>query len=204
VSVAQEKENLRQNLLSALQNLPKNEREQAGEKIASHLRPWLLIKSGEFAKGVALFTSLKTEVDTRPIDHLLQQLAFRRFLPNYDKQHPDLWFYELPEGRTLPSKSSDGYPNRAADHLYAEHISLSEIALVIVPALAFDERGNRLGRGKGYYDRFLAKLAVESPHSTTMVIGLDLQLLSKVPVEAHDQRLEWYCTPKSGVRAVTV
>ena len=54
--------------------------------------------------------------------------------------------------------------------------------LIVVPGVAFDHQGNRLGRGKGYYDRFLCK------HRTTKKIGIcfDFQLVDNVPVEEND------------------
>jgi len=62
-------------------------------------------------------------------------------------------------------------------------VPLSALQLVIVPGVAFDKKGNRLGRGKGYYDRLLQKLP-----KTTESIGLafDFQILSSVPFHAHD------------------
>lgn len=62
--------------------------------------------------------------------------------------------------------------------------------LVLVPALAFDREGNRLGRGGGYYDRFLASLL--SRYSgrrndiTLAGVGFSLQIVDRVPSEAHD------------------
>lgn len=58
-----------------------------------------------------------------------------------------------------------------------------DIDLALVPGLAFDAKGNRLGRGKGYYDRFLKRL----PH-TAVSIGLafDFQILSCIPTTKHD------------------
>ncbi|MGA2775167.1 MAG: 5-formyltetrahydrofolate cyclo-ligase [Candidatus Omnitrophota bacterium] len=62
-------------------------------------------------------------------------------------------------------------------------LPLSALQLVIVPGIAFDKKGNRLGRGKGYYDRLLQKLP-----RTIQSIGLafDFQILSSVPSHAHD------------------
>ena len=62
-------------------------------------------------------------------------------------------------------------------------LGLQDIDLVIVPGLAFDKRGNRLGRGKGYYDRFLKGLP-----NTTVSIGLafDFQILPNIPTTKHD------------------
>jgi 5-formyltetrahydrofolate cyclo-ligase len=65
-------------------------------------------------------------------------------------------------------------------------INLKDLDLVIVPGVAFDKKGNRLGRGKGYYDRFLKKL----PKTTTSVgLGFDFQILPFVPATTQDARV---------------
>lgn len=67
-------------------------------------------------------------------------------------------------------------------------IPISELDLVVVPGLAFDKGGNRLGRGAGYYDRFLAKLP-----GRTLKVGLafDFQVLNYVPaVDGQDVALD--------------
>jgi 5-formyltetrahydrofolate cyclo-ligase len=58
-----------------------------------------------------------------------------------------------------------------------------DLDLIIVPGLAFDKSGNRLGRGKGYYDRFLSKLPSEIP---SIGLAFDFQILSSVPTTEHD------------------
>ena len=62
--------------------------------------------------------------------------------------------------------------------------------LILVPGLAFDERGRRLGRGKGYYDRFLAT-------ATGLRVGVchDFQIVDSVPREAHDLAMDFLVTP---------
>ena len=58
--------------------------------------------------------------------------------------------------------------------------------LIVVPGMAFDRQGHRLGRGKGYYDRFLIKY----PEVKTIGICFDFQLLDEVPAEPHDQVID--------------
>jgi 5-formyltetrahydrofolate cyclo-ligase len=60
-------------------------------------------------------------------------------------------------------------------------------SIVLVPGLAFDFQGRRLGRGAGYYDRFLAMLP-----PTTRKIGVcfSFQVLTDIPIEQHDQRVD--------------
>lgn len=55
--------------------------------------------------------------------------------------------------------------------------------LIVVPGMAFDAKGHRLGRGKGYYDRFLIKY----PDVKTIGICFDFQCLEAIPTEPHDR-----------------
>lgn len=64
--------------------------------------------------------------------------------------------------------------------------------LVLIPGLAFDRSGNRLGRGKGYYDRFLAQPGMEN--AIKVGICWDLQIIQDVPVSAHDVTMDWVVT----------
>jgi 5-formyltetrahydrofolate cyclo-ligase len=67
---------------------------------------------------------------------------------------------------------------------------LNQLDLVLVPGLAFDWHGHRLGRGKGYYDRLLASVS-----GTACGVAFDSQLISAIPVEPHDVRLHCILTP---------
>lgn len=62
-----------------------------------------------------------------------------------------------------------------------EFTKYKEIDLVLVPGIAFDAQGNRLGRGKGYYDRFLKKLTAH-----TIGICFDFQQFDKIPTNEYD------------------
>jgi 5-formyltetrahydrofolate cyclo-ligase len=62
-------------------------------------------------------------------------------------------------------------------------IRLKDLDLVIVPGVAFDKKGNRLGRGKGYYDRFLKGLAKDT---VSLGLAFDFQILPSIPAAAHD------------------
>ncbi len=60
---------------------------------------------------------------------------------------------------------------------------IKDLDLVVVPGLAFDKKGNRLGRGKGYYDRFLSKIPKDTP---SIGLAFDCQILPSVPTASHD------------------
>jgi 5-formyltetrahydrofolate cyclo-ligase len=76
---------------------------------------------------------------------------------------------------------------------------LHEAALIIVPGLAFDRQGNRLGRGGGYYDRLLFAERQKSPSAIAVGVGFDHQLIDEVPHEQHDQRVDLLCMPSHGL-----
>jgi len=75
-----------------------------------------------------------------------------------------------------------------------EPVSPDCLDVIIVPAVALDRHCNRLGRGKGYYDRLLATVTC-----TTIGVALDCQLVDNVPVEAHDRPLDCVITPSTCV-----
>lgn len=64
-------------------------------------------------------------------------------------------------------------------------VDIDHIELIVVPAVAYDRKGNRLGRGKGYYDRLLAE-----SNATKVGVGYEFQLVDEVPAEPHDVRMD--------------
>jgi 5-formyltetrahydrofolate cyclo-ligase len=72
-------------------------------------------------------------------------------------------------------------------HARARIISPAEIDLILVPGLAFTRAGQRLGRGGGFYDRFLARL---SASTTKLGICFEQQIVETLPAEPHDQNVD--------------
>lgn len=70
-------------------------------------------------------------------------------------------------------------------------VKLKNIDVVIVPAVAYDEDGYRLGYGGGFYDRFLEKLRKDA---ITIGIAFDLQIFNSIPKEPHDAQLDYIIT----------
>jgi 5-formyltetrahydrofolate cyclo-ligase len=69
-------------------------------------------------------------------------------------------------------------------------IPLDKIDLILVPSVAFDLHGNRLGRGKGFYDRLLSQF-----RGTKCGIAFDEQIENEIPTGAHDVRMNFILTP---------
>ena len=74
-----------------------------------------------------------------------------------------------------------------------EELTASERTIVLVPGLAFDRTGGRIGYGGGYYDRFLQ----QHPRCRTEGAAYSFQVLEALPLEESDQRLEYLVTPQA-------
>jgi 5-formyltetrahydrofolate cyclo-ligase len=97
----------------------------------------------------------------------------------------------LAEGITVlvPETLEDGMLSWH-EYLETEEVSLAAGDLLFVPALAVDELGNRLGRGKGYFDREISSLT----DVLVYAVVFENEVLDTVPVEAHDQRVDGVVT----------
>jgi 5-formyltetrahydrofolate cyclo-ligase len=96
----------------------------------------------------------------------------------------------------LPDKDLDWRPyDEPGRHLGVDAIARAQ--LVIVPAVAVDLAGNRLGRGGGSYDRALARVG---PGATIAALLHDGELLAEVPHEPHDRRVDVVLTPSASVK----
>lgn len=78
-----------------------------------------------------------------------------------------------------------------------KEIDTDIIELIIVPGVAFDRHGNRLGRGKGYYDRLLSRT-----HATCIGVCYKCQLAPEIPAEAHDRTMHYVATAEGFAKAL--
>ncbi|MDM4140426.1 5-formyltetrahydrofolate cyclo-ligase [Mycobacterium sp. FLAC0960] len=74
--------------------------------------------------------------------------------------------------------------------------ALADAAVVLVPALAVDRRGVRLGRGRGFYDR---SLGGRDPHARLIAVVRDAELLDELPADPHDVPMTHALTPRQGL-----
>lgn len=73
-----------------------------------------------------------------------------------------------------------------------DKVDVDEIELIIVPGVAYDRKGNRLGRGKGFYDRLLAATG-----ATKIGIAYGFQMVDEIPSEPHDVPMDMVITPEA-------
>ena len=75
----------------------------------------------------------------------------------------------------------------------APPVAAADLDLIVVPGVAFDTTGNRLGHGMGYYDRFLARAG---SRSFKLALAYDFQIVPQVPAENHDIKMDALLTPE--------
>jgi|HigsolmetaAR202D_1030399.scaffolds.fasta_scaffold00218_6 5,10-methenyltetrahydrofolate synthetase len=170
---SQLKKSLRANLVKLRNQLDR--RSERSERICARLIELDLFQQ---ARAIHVYLAIRSEVDTLLLINHALQLGKRVAVPVVVPQQPTLEHRWL-EAAALEQLSSGEFGTRHPPQ--AVPCDPNEIDLIIVPLLGFDRRCQRLGYGKGYYDRFLA-------HSSATAIGLGfaIQEVPELPNEAHD------------------
>jgi 5-formyltetrahydrofolate cyclo-ligase len=152
----------------------------------------------EQARTVALFYPLiyRGEVDLRPLDGELRQRGIAVYYPFMRPSAGGAYTtgFGLSLELTELAERGRGFLEPAPD---AAAAARGELDLVVVPALAADGSGYRLGYGSGFYDATLTDVA---PPARTVVVLYDFQLLAEIPSEAHDVRCDLVVTDERVIR----
>lgn len=187
---ATRKRALRARCREALSRLTGRERDEAAGRLRERLSASTELAA---ARRIMAYMALPSEPDVLP--SLVAWAASRSgntlYLPRWN---PGTLEYEPaafepgaalavgPFGVPEPGPGSPGIPDAGLD-------------LILVPGLAFDRQGRRLGRGRGFYDRLLARAGA----ARRWGVGFDLQIVDEVPSEAHDVSLHLLATPGSWI-----
>ena len=159
----------------------------AGETIAEKFPLKLLERYGPVVSG---YWPIGSEIDPRPLMQKLADAGARLALPRVDGE--DILSFRLWQ---------PGDPLEQAPFGLSEPLaSAPEVqpTLILLPLLAFDRLGNRLGYGKGHYDRALKALRADG-RVFACGLGFHVQMLNELPSEAHDEPLDWAVTERGSV-----
>ncbi|MGV4923241.1 5-formyltetrahydrofolate cyclo-ligase [Streptomyces sp. HJ7] len=146
------------------------------------------------APTVAAYVSIGGEPDTRALIDTLRAAGVRVLLPVLLPDNDLDWaVYEGPEHLVAA-----GWGLREPDGPRLTPEAVAQADVVLLPGLAVDRTGLRLGRGGGSYDRVLARLERSARPTSLVVLLYDHEVLEQVPAEPHDRRVHAAVTP-SGV-----
>ena len=164
-----EKKELRRLIKHMVKELSDEQKLEQSNAVFSHIENTTLFKH---CRNVMLFASLPDEL---PTHHIIERWSKQKnvYLPRVSGDSIEVIKYE-------PGILQKGSYN-ILEPVGGELATPDILDLIIVPGVAFDRNGNRCGRGKGYYDRFLSQT-----HAATIAVCFDCQLVDNLPTEPHD------------------
>ncbi|MET8807251.1 5-formyltetrahydrofolate cyclo-ligase [Streptomyces sp. NPDC004546] len=191
-----DKRTLRRELLSMRNRLPEDDVDETGRALAERA---LELPELAHARTVAAYVSVGSEPGTRALLDALRARGVRVLLPALLPDNDLDWGEYAGPGSLARvqhgAKMALFEPSGA--RLGADAVTAVDV--VLLPGLAVDARGMRLGRGGGSYDRVLARLERAGAHPRLVVLLYDTEVVAQVPAEAHDRPVHAVVTP-SGVR----
>jgi len=175
MNISQEKEKLRKEVSLLKRKLSSDELYNRSEEVLS-----VLEITGVFqdAKTIFIYNSLSDEVQTE--DFIRRWENEKKFyLPVVVKEN--IVFREYTTSAGL-QQSSYGIMEPVGE----DFTDYKTVDLIIVPGVAFDRKMNRMGRGKGFYDRFLPRIS-----ATKVGLCYDFQLFNSIPAEKNDIKMDY-------------
>lgn len=182
MTVVAAKERLRVQIRARRREMDGDWREGASRTILSRLEALPVFQQ---ARCVQTYVALRYEVNTHELIRRMLQEGKQVVVPR------------VAAGNTLQQYFINDFSELQADAFgilepppnSSRFAAAESFDLVLVPGLAFDRAGHRLGAGKGYYDRFLAGIQVPK-----IALAFEFQLVERVPREPHDQRVDMIVT----------
>lgn len=170
------KQKLREEILKRLHSISKEEKEKKVRELKNKL---FSLKEFKKAKCVMFYVSKHYEVNTHEMIDESIVMGKKVVVPVTLKEEKILKPSELRDREKELIKGHYGIHQPREEHIRL--VSLEEVDLMVVPGLAFDKSGHRLGHGGGYYDRFLEKAP---PTIFTVGLAFDFQIMDELP--RHD------------------
>jgi len=181
---------LRERILAARAAQDPAQRTANGARIVEHL---LRLPCVRTAGTLCAYVGFDSELDTVPFLAAVLARGTRLLLPRVeDVESRARRHLVLHEVRDIDRDTRPGrWGIREPDPARCPAIDPTEVDLVLLPGVAFDRRGGRLGHGAGFYDRLLPGLR---PDCVRVAAAFSLQVVPEVPVEPHDQRFQHLVT----------
>ncbi len=190
---AEKKKKLRSFYLKKRNRMEPEARKAASERIVERLLKYKRLKTAE---TVFVYASYKSEVETRTLIDALLRMGKKVAVPKV--LGAEMAFYEIVSYDTL----FPGYQGILEPQVREQEEAFpAEGDVMVLPGVAFDKRGGRLGYGKGFYDRYLAKRK-EQTGTKPVLVGLAFcgQLHpGKLPLEDTDEKIDCIITERSAI-----
>lgn len=190
-TIADQKRALRKLMVERRDSLTPSRRAQYSATITMQL---LAMAAYQRAKTVMAYMSFGSEFDTSRFMEQVLRDGKNLALPRVDKINHALVIHQIDNVSDV-EVGVFGIREPRAD---APLIDLSEIDFMLIPGLAFDRTGMRMGYGAGFYDQLLVRIAAvknaQTPQSTRVSAVFATQIVEAVPCTGHDQRIHFIIT----------
>ena len=170
-----EKKALRSKIIAARRKLTDNYRQRASNRM---LTVFCALPDFKEPRKVLCYASMADEVQIRPLMEKWLSLGVTVALPHITGKGQ----MEAVSFTDFDSLVEGEYGILTPDLEKGEIIPPEELDLIIVPGIAYDTRGERLGMGGGFYDAYLAR----ATKAKRIALAFSCQLVAKIPMEAHD------------------
>ncbi len=182
------KQKLREKTLSLRRQIPPPLRREHSQLIQKKL---LELEVFIRSVNVMAYVAFRNEVETMPIIRHCLSEDKRVIVPVSMPKTRELLLSELkdPERELIPGTFD--VPEPAPE--YIRPFPAEDLDLILVPGVAFDEKGFRLGYGAGYYDRFFERLPRRVP---SIGLAFEIQIIDRVPADPTDQPVDFVLTEK--------
>lgn len=184
-TVLETKDSLRADMRRRRSAVAPDERTRASAEACTRL---LDLPEVRTAARVGLYAALPGELDVAPALRALLRRGVAVLLPRVVDRDLEL----VPFDEAIPMK-----PGFRGVLEPTGTASGDRLDVIVVPGLAFDREGRRLGQGGGHYDRLLARLGARG---VRVGVGFDFQIVDEVPGEAHDERVHALVTERRMLR----
>lgn len=167
-----------------LAKLSPSERTAAATRLIAHLQTDPAIAT---ARTILAYGALPSEISLDPFITAALSAGKRIAIPLIDWGTKSMDPVEI---TNLADDLETGRYDIRVPRAGLTRVQPDQIEVILLPGLAFDRAGNRLGRGAGFYDRFISALHQGGHRPTLIGVCHDAQIVDRVPTEPHDHRVD--------------
>ena len=152
------------------------------------------------ANKIFIYVSYNSELDTKEIINKALEEGKRIFVPRTEYKTKSMDAVKI---TSLDDLQESGY-GILEPSIDEEAIDPNKLDLIVVPGVAFDKCGGRIGYGAGYYDRYFKKITNENLDKIKkVVLAYDLQIIEHVPMNEFDVFIDYIISEKQSVNCRT-
>ena len=186
--IATLKKEIRRDVLKKRDCLPLKDRLELSRHICNNL---LSLEEFHLAKAVHFFLTTKSEVITEDAIRGALSMGKDVVVPVIDKKHKRIFLSKIEDYDKELTTAIHGILEPKPE--FYQPVPLQDVDLMVLPGVAFDIKGHRLGYGAGYYDRLLED---KKDNPLLVALAFEIQIVDEIPVGDHDVRVDMIITEK--------